>query len=440
MQINKMKILFALDPWIYRDSAGNQIYTLEKIFAPAIAGLVRHGHDVKLFLGEDMFDAVIAKKLKIECEIKVVQLKELYQIYGNHYDAHKLQFEEASSKKQKRLLKELIEKSLDLWCPEAILSFTTPVAVWKEFYPEAIAMQFENGLFSRSPYPYLCQLDQFGFLKKSYAYVFLDQLRNKNINSNQLERLRNLRSEYQNRIFEKYNPFSADEIRDWPGQKVLLVPLSYNGAVINDAASNFKSQLDFLLKVLHGVPENVIVLYTKHSLQSRGEIPEETETYLLNKFSNLRYLKKFDQYAFSSQWLTPLVDGIVSLNSTVAYHGAFWGKKVFALGDCEINSVAIANNLDNVEAILNEKMADDPKAMNVVYHLLTRYCFSLKLFLDAKWLSERLEILMANKEKKLLESEFESMPLIEDEDRAFERLLSEAPGIIDGFQPRVKIN
>lgn len=63
-----MNILFSVDPWIYRDCAANQIYSLDKIFKKAISALVRCGHNVKLLLGEDLEDCVIETGLNIECD------------------------------------------------------------------------------------------------------------------------------------------------------------------------------------------------------------------------------------------------------------------------------------------------------------------------------------------------------------------------------------
>ena len=311
-----MKILFALDPWIYRDRIGDQLYTLENIFVEAINSLQVHGHDVRLLLGEDMKQTVETNKLNITCEISVVPLEELYKIHPNHYEAHEKQYNNSETKEQENYFNKIVSKELGAWYPDVIISFTTPVSVWKKCYPKALSLQFENGIFSRSPYPYLCQLDPFGFLANSYPYVFLEELRNSDISSKQNDRILQLKKGYEDIIFNPHNPFKREDLVDHDKQKVLLVPLSYNGVIINDAASTYKSQLDFLLSVMYRVPKEVIVLFTKHSLQMKGEIPEKTEEYLMQKFPNLRYDKRFNHYAFASQWLTPIVDGIVSINST----------------------------------------------------------------------------------------------------------------------------
>lgn len=433
-----MKILFALDPWIYRDTVGDQLYTLENIFLSSINALHDYGHDVKLLIGEDMADTIATKKLKISCSLHRLLLKDLYEIYQNHYEAHKIQHEDRNTDQQKNMFKGLVQNALDDWSPDVIISFTTPVSIWKKCFPKALSMQFENGIFSRSPYPYLCQLDPFGFLSSSYPYVFLKELRNKQISQKQTSRILQLRKKYQDEIFSIYNPIKREELVDYPDQKIVLVPLSYNGAVINDSASIYKSQLDFLLKVLYNTPNNIIVLFTKHSLQMRGEIPQVSEEYLMRQFPNLRYHDKFDHYAFSSQWLTPIVDAIVSLNSTVAYHGALWGKKVFALGNCEINSVAMSTDLRNIENVLSNTEEYNQKAYNVLYHLLTRYCFQLKDFSNPAWLTDRFEKLIYNQKAGTLLSSFKGMPLLGDEDDVFNRLLSESPAMKEGYQPCVK--
>jgi len=433
-----MKILFALDPWIYRDTVGDQLYTLENIFVDSIKSLFDYGHEVRLILGEDMAEAINQKNINLACEVFTIPLQELYKIHDSHYQAHQAQYDDTETAEQSKAFKKLVVEQLGEWEPEVIISFTTPVSVWKKCYPEALSMQFENGIFSRTPYPYLCQLDPFGFLAKSYAAVFSKELRDSDISPEQSSRISKLKIEYEHNIFDKFNPFSREGLVDYKEQKVVLVPLSYNGVIINDAASKYKSQLDFLLDVMYRVPKDTIVLFTKHSLQMKGEIPAKTEEYLMKKFPNLRYDEKFDRYAFASQWLTPLVDGIISINSTVAYHGAFWSKKVFTVGECEINSVATAENLDKIEGYLAEPDKQDKKANNVLYHLLSRYCFRLEDFWDAKWLADRLEKLIASQKIGKLETDFTGMPLLGDEDKIFDSLLKDSPAMKEGYQPRLR--
>lgn len=427
-----MKILFAVDPWIYRDVAGNQIYTLENVFAPAIKNLMASGHDVKVLVGEDTYDCIVKNNINISADVKVVLLQELYKIYPNHYEAHKIQFNNLENQQQIKAFSELIRNTLGLWCPDVLISFTTPVSAFKKIYTNTLCLQFENGIFSRSPYPWLCQLDPFGFLRHSYPAKFAEQLRNQEITKAQKERLMDLRNIYKDRIFNVYNPFSRQDLCGDKYQRLLLVPLSYNGVVINDEASIFKSQLDFLLHVLYKTPKNTRVLVTKHSLQMNRSLHSDTEIFLQNKFPNLLFSDDFDKYAFASQWLTPLVDGVVSLNSTVAYHAAFWGKKVFSLGDCEINSVGTSNKLDNMDEILAITQ-EDTRALNVLYHLLTRYCFLLSDFLDADYITSRFSEMM-----KLDVNDWTCMPLIEkDEDTIFKKLLQATPGLNPDFKPRV---
>ena len=433
-----MKIIFAIDPWIYRDLVGDQLYTLENIFIPSIKALSEYGHDVKLLIGEDLADVLLLKNISIPCKLHVISLKSLYNIYNNHYEAHKLQYKEKSTALQKEKLKKIIFQELDCWYPDVIISFTTPVSVWKELYQKSLSLQFENGIFSRSPYPYLCQLDPFGFLGKSYPYVFSKELKNTAITKKQKDRIFKLKKIYKEEIFDKYNPVNKKELIDYPGQKIVLVPLSYNGVVINDLASKYKSQLDFLLEVIYKTPKDVIILFTKHSLQITGGIPSETELYLLRKFPNLRYDKKFDHYAFCSQWLTPLVDGIITINSTKAYNGAFWDKKVFTLGNCEVNVVATSSNINSIDKYLNQNKKYNSKSYNVLYHLLTRYCFPIKYFFDPIWLTKRFEKMIDSKKAGTLDTSFTGMPLIDDEDCIFDLLVSESPAMKNNYTPRTR--
>lgn len=432
-----MNILFSVDPWIYRDCAANQIYSLDKIFKKAISALVRCGHNVKLLLGEDLEDCVIETGLNIECDRCIVPLKELYHIFLNHYEAHKKQFYQKETSSQKTLLSSLVRKTLCNWKPEIVFSFTTPASVWNYIFPEALALQFENGCFSREPYPYLCQLDPFGFLSKSYPAIFMTELQEASLSTQQRERFQHLKTIYANQIFDLKNPINRNQLTKDKKQKILLVPLSYNGVIINDEASTFKSQLDFLLATLYQIPSDTVVLATKHSLQMNTSIIQETELFLQKKFKNLSFCKEFEKYAFLSQWLTPLVDGVVTLNSTVAYHAAFWNKKVFTPGFCEINSVSNSSNLTDIASVLSQSETENTSAINVLYHLLTRYCFPLDLLFSGEKLTIRLEkMLFSWKKGDLLNSMF-GMPLIQDnEDDIFKELILKTPGLSSSYVPR----
>lgn len=432
-----MKILFALDPWIYRNVAGNQIYTLENIFANTISALSKSGHDVRLMIGEDMLYTIKNKNLSINCVINTVNLQDLYKIFPNHYEAHKLQFNKSETNEQMIGFSKLIHKTLKGWTPEYIISFTTPVSAWQSIFPNALCLQFENGIFSREPYPYLCQLDPFGFLKNSYPAIFLNELRNQEINQKQYERVANFKDKFIEQVFSKHNPMTRDEFCDGKYEKLLLVPLSYNGVVINDEASEFKNQLDFLLHVLYRTPKNVRILVTKHSLQMDRSLNPDTEKFLIDSFPNLMFSDKFDKYAFASQWLTPIVDAVVTLNSTIAYHAALWGKKVFTIGNCEINSVATATNLNNIEEVLSKPDTIDKKALNAIYHLLTRYCFPLSLFNDVEWINKRLKDLNNIRETNNMIN-WDCLPLInQNEDEIFDSLLSLSLGLKEEYSPRI---
>ncbi len=424
--------MFLLDPWIYRDIAGNQRYTLENIFAPAINNLINIGHDVKLLIGEDMYLSIVKNGINILSDIKVVSLKDLYTIYPNHYEAHKTQFNQQDTVQQINKFSKIVNTSLGQWVPDVLITFTTPVSILKKIYPQTLCLQFENGLFSRTPYPYLCQLDPFGFLKKSYPAIFAKQLREETITNKQMERILALKEIFKERIFKPHNPFRREKLCGKTYNKLVLVPLSYNGVIINDEASEFKSQLDFLLHVLYSVPKNTRVLVTKHSLQMDRSLHPETELFLQEKFSNLMFDEEFDRYAFASQWLTPLVDAVVSLNSTVAYHAAFWNKKVFSLGNCEINSVGTSNSINDIEQILSKPEGLDTCATSVLYHLLTRYCFVLESFFDPEYLVSRFNQLLTTDNNL-----FSCMPLVEqNEDVIFKKIIQATPGLKPDFRPR----
>ena len=363
--------------------------------------------------------------------MNVVPLKDLYSAYSGHYEAHFLQHSGGASQAQRAAFKRAILKAMDGWLPEAAVVFTTPLPAVNDCWPDSLNLQFENGGFS-------CQLDPFGFLARSYPCRFAGELRKARLTALQRARIRALRAAYASRIFDRHNPVSRKEFGG-AGRKVLLVPLSYSGAVINDAASRFKSQQDLLLHVLQELPENVLVLATKHKLQAPEDLPRETEEFLAGKFPNLRLTGTHLGYASPSQWLTPLVDGVVSLNSTVAYHAALWGKKVFALGKCEINSVSTADNLRSAAGILVGGDRDDPAALAVLYHLLTRQSFPLRLFHDPAWLTRRLAALSESARTGELSRRWTSLPLIDDEDAVFERLLQETPGLAENFKPQPEI-
>ncbi len=433
----KIKILFALDPWIYRDSAGNQLYTLENIFIKAIKGLRQNGNDVRLLLGEDMKYTLDKRKINPGCKINIISMSELYSIYNNHYEAHSIQFNKLETKIQKDRMAGLIKKNLENWEPEVIISFTTPVSIWKYIYKNALGLQFENGIFSRAPYPHLCQLDPFGFLKKSYPAHFKKELRNNKITEDQKNRIDNLIKVYRKEIFEKKNPITRKELVHNKWKNIILIPLSYNGVIINDEASEFRSQLDFLVFILEKIPKETRILVTRHSLQLNGSIPLETETFLMNKYDNLSFCEELSKYAFLSQWLTPLVDGVITTNSTIGYHAALFNKKVFTIGDCEINSIATAENLDNIKEVMSDINKDDA-SLSVIYSLLTRHSFLLKRFWDGRWLTNRLNSLLIEYQNGNLEKDWKALPLIcQDEDKIFEEIIANTPGLDKGYNPRI---
>lgn len=145
-------------------------------------------------------------------------------------------------------------------------------------------------------------------------------------------------------FYENKNPFIDDiGLLRSSYDRIVLVPLQVDGYFMVDALeNNFSTQFEFLVYVLKNTPSGTAVVATQYKGRNGlGSVLSEIQIrYLKDLYPNFIYLTKADQIPYCSQYLVPIVDGVVGLSSSIIAHGALWQKPVLAFGRSHVSEFA----------------------------------------------------------------------------------------------------
>ena len=422
-----MRILFIVDPWIYRNQAGLGQYTFQAAFEPAMKSLQGSGHSVRLILGHDLFTKLTCDKNEIDrWNPVVIYQDELYRIYPDFYEAHISQFKNTCTQKQIDSMSSLMTERLLPWVPDAVIMFLTPMGICRYCFPNSVLCELEYGMLSRTPYPRLYSLDPHGSLMHSYLRTYPESHGLQSLTPIEHNRLEHFRDIFRKRVFAKHNPFRRD---NYDYQYVVLLPLSYSGVVISDGASPFRSQFDMLFHVLSNISSDIGVVVTRHGSQVDETVYPDTAEYLKQRFPNLIFDERTSTYAFASQWLVPILDGVISTNSSLLAQAALWRKPAYVLGDGAFVSLSAARQVTEIA----EDLCSQPYVNHDswIYHMLTRYYVPERLLHDSGWLTDRLSRYAEGN------NSVQALPrVLQDEDALFRLLEEDSPGLQTDYSPK----
>ena len=181
-------------------------------------------------------------------------------------------------------------------------------------------------------------------------------------------------------------PFTKDELIQTKKLKYLvLLPLQVSPYFSYNAHVTFQDQFDFLCYVLDRIDSEVGVVITQHSdwddpLRGDGMIDYITSTY-----PNAIISDKLRETRFCSQYLMDLVDGVISVSSTVGLQALIFQKPLFVVGNNQqLLTISAGNDISMIKTILDKQSYKNHDA--ILYHLLTHYYLMEESYInDGKW-------------------------------------------------------
>lgn len=392
-----MNILFYFEPWVELARPKMKWHNLTVQMWKQIK-LLSKNNNVLVLIGDAVYSECQRSKFSFE-KINHVIIKEndLRGVHSNYSAWANCAYRNSDDSLLDKMA-EVISSGLDGFFPDVVISYCSPVDFLKRKYPLAKIIYTEFGIFSRAPFPETYYFDHCGLFSNSYIKKTFENRNLIEFNDDDKKRIDDLRFFYEKEIFSTKNPISRADFDDGTFEKIVLLPLQFSGYFGFDCCCDYSSQFDYLRAVLDRIPRNVGVIVTRHNTWG-DTITDDNIGYLKHKYSNLIYLKSFENYSNVSQLIVPLVDGVISVSSSVGLNSVFWDKPFFYFGDSHLNYFGKPVTFDIVKDIENyqEKSNDD-----VLHHLITSYWVLNKYRDDGKWLNDRIRYISDLKNEELL--------------------------------------
>ena len=330
----------------------------------------------------------LAEKFGVEEQVKLIVFsqQELLKVFPEGYmQASSAWYLRNYSKEQIEYYIALMKAKLQEDTFDVVITFTQ-VPFLEILYPSARIMHMEYSIFSRVPFPMTWYLDPCGLFENNYLSKFKKQIYDIELNHKQKMLLGNLRNVCEE-VFLDNNIFE-DEIKSLRQKYnyILLLPIQFSGYYGFDCLSVYKNQFDYLTRCLEDIPEEIGVIFTMHP-----EYPifdEETVAYITSRYRNAIFLKKSRKVYAASQLLMPLIDGVITVSSSIGIQTLLFGKKLIAIGNNNLDYIADGHKLGH-DLIYTMQKAPKDKS-NMLWFILTKYAIADDYLFNGEWLDSFL--------------------------------------------------
>lgn len=380
-----MNILFFLEPSIELNNPVFRYATLRNSFIPQIKYLRSKGHNVITFVGEPVASKCLEEN-KLDDIGTMAVIDPVEWTNGEGYFSRSVRHQNKEyNVGEVEDINIKIKKAIndDLFSPDLIISWESPVYYMDKVYPAAKVIYQMPGVFSRPPFANLVSFDT-GLLSESSDIIdyipSIDEL-------NSFDYLRTVDDEFISSI----NParHMIEKVRR-EHSKIILFPLQIdNYFMISSVIGRGVTQFDILVDVLKKTPKDVAVLVTnyiskdtKSAVLSRSLID-----FLRRKYNNFKFFEETDHIPCVSQYLIKDVDAVISISSSLGYQAAFWKKPLLVIGQSHISTFSTANSYDELIAQIfaSKYYPQDNKLISLIKHKnLPQDCFSNNKYSD--WL------------------------------------------------------
>ena len=381
---SKPKVVYYLEPWLELNDPYFRLGAYRDYIRHECFALIESGWDVALLTGEAVKGAIEHENIAPDGLLVVsIEYNNLTDLAPNYYVASKIAFDTPNSEFA-RQYKNLVAAALGEFDPDIIVVFESAFSsLFRLMFKDKVVIDSFFGWVTRSPFPKTITYDPFGSFSNSALSRFSEEkLFSDTDNLENIEVVSSVRKHY-DRVFSE----SRRNLNSLSFDAVVLLPLQVSEYFAFDfmlsEGMSFHSQLDFLLYVLDRVPSNIGVIVTEHARSS--VITHANYHWLRKKYRNLIFSFEYKNLQNPSQYLVPLVDGVITVSSSVGYQACLFNKYLCVLGDGHLAALADSRNLDGL-TVDRIKSPCCKNAMN--YFLLSRYCQPFKgVVLRRGWLS-----------------------------------------------------
>lgn len=330
-----------------------------------------------------MSDAV-AEKYSSEYgeRIVVFSQEELLKPFdGGYMEASSVWYLHSYTKNQLEYYVQLMKSKFAGIAFDVIITWTQ-VPFFKAAYPDVCILHMEYSIFSRLPFPETMYLDPCGLYENNFLNKFEQQIRLIKLEDNAKQWLSKLRQACVE-SFNNNNIFIADFLKLRKKYRFLvLLPLQFSQYYAFDCLSNYKNQFDFLVGCLEKIPNDIGVVFTMHP--EYPVLDEAAVLYVVKKYSNAVFLENSRKIYSASQWMMPLVDGVITVSSSLGVQTLLFEKKLFAIGNKNMRYIADSSDLNNMHDVLERPMSNKDVFL---WFIITRYAIPEEFLFKGDWLS-----------------------------------------------------
>jgi HAD superfamily hydrolase (TIGR01549 family) len=333
-----MNFLFYLNPMVARGNPSFYWGAIEKKILPLSKILQSWGHEITFFCNE--FDGERVQSLSPSAKVFAPTTATLVEHLGS---ANNIEIElYASEENEAKNRFENLLSTFPFGPIDCVFAWETPANVIRKFLPEAKVIHLMPGFLSRVPFPELFTVDFNGLFNESTLARYADEINLECPNAEGEDLVARIRAELLSFILQN-NPFPKAVLDPTHRfSKLLLLPLQVTDQYAFVADSGYRSQFALLQDVLTQVPPDVGLVVTQYVNPTAQDLAITPENYpgLKERFPNLIYDESFNRIDNSSQYLLSVVDGVVTLSSSIGLQALLWKKPLITLGKTYLSSIS----------------------------------------------------------------------------------------------------
>lgn len=343
-----MNFLFYLDPSIEFNNSNFRYTSFRNSVLPQAKALVESGHNVSIIVNSVIAESAERDGLDTDgIDLVIIDIIDALNI-GNFSNIAL-----STDKDKEKRICELLNKKWDKRSnPDVIIVWESVSTYLPKVFNTSKIIYQTPGFFSRPPFPQLISLNS-GLLENSESPEIYPR-----VNLESFDKIRNELKDFFLRTSSIANKIKKLK-RSF--KKLILFPLQIDGYFMIDSQIKDKKQIHILCEILDEIPNDIALIVTEYRSKdiNSNVLDEYIKDTLKKKHLNFIYDDEINSEFCVSQQLLPLVDGVITVSSSVGLQAAFWELPLLVFGNNYISKFQTATSIKDLLLNLGIKFNQD---------------------------------------------------------------------------------